>query len=629
METTIITCNKKQQEPRLMANIADEKVMQEAYRQNKDLYATIASKIYHNNYEDNLEHHADGSEYPEGKKRRKSCKSILLGILYGMGVASLAEKIGGTTDEARKILDGFFDEFPNIKKWIEKNEEFARKNGYVEDIWGRRRRLPDITLSKYEVKDDNQKTSFNPLFGASGEYKPYDSPLIKKYQKLCEECKWKKDFDKLREDAKKDGITILDNTGYISQAERQCTNSVIQGCLSGDVKIITKEFGIVNIKDVAGKDLTIWDGKEWSPCSVVKSGLKQKCIIHLNNGQEIVCSPDHMFLTKSITGKYVFKKCSELKKDSRLCINEVMPECDIFYKSIKYDKRTPNEHLYFLDDIDNDFLLGQFLGRIGSDGSIYYKNGRSHSLKMLFAEHEIDVKKYFDDRLPWKLSKNETDEYRKGVKRNQKMYSTQVYSDRLTKEVVDLDIKNKICNDIFENPKLLRGFISGFFDGDGSSKGNTIHLTLGKQKDFMSFCKQIQKALLLFGIRSRIRDYKNCYRIDLFLKDCTRFANSIGFINEEKQQLALNHDTVRDGHIYDHHLISKTVEITDEYIPMYDVCNTKNGYFVADGLIVHNSAASMSKRAMIKIYNDKEINDLGFKMLIAVHDRPFQITCRG
>lgn len=229
METTIIICNKKQQEPRLMADIADEKVMQEAYRQNKDLYATIASKIYHNNYEDNLEHHADGSEYPEGKKRRKSCKSILLGILYGMGVASLAEKIGGTTDEARKILDGFFDEFPNIKKWIEKNEEFARKNGYVEDIWGRRRRLPDITLSKYEVKDENQKTSFNPLFGASGEYKPSDSPLIKKYQKLCEECKWKKDFDKLREDAKKDGITILDNTGYISQAERQCTNSVIQG----------------------------------------------------------------------------------------------------------------------------------------------------------------------------------------------------------------------------------------------------------------------------------------------------------------------------------------------------------------------------------------------------------------
>ena len=209
--------------------IADEKTMQEAYRNEKDLYATIASKVYHNNYEDNLEHHADGTDFPDGKKRRKKCKQLLLGILYGMGVASIASSIGGTKEEAQEILDGFFNEFPNIKKWIEKNEEFARKYGYVEDVWGRRRRLPDIQLPKYEVQDENQKTSFNPLFGATGEYKPSDSPLIKKYQKLCEECKWKKDFDKLREDAKKDGITILDNTGYISQAERQCTNSVIQG----------------------------------------------------------------------------------------------------------------------------------------------------------------------------------------------------------------------------------------------------------------------------------------------------------------------------------------------------------------------------------------------------------------
>ena len=53
--------------------------MIEAYKQGKDLYAMIASKVYHNNYEDNLEHHADGSEYPDGKKRRKSVKGLLLG----------------------------------------------------------------------------------------------------------------------------------------------------------------------------------------------------------------------------------------------------------------------------------------------------------------------------------------------------------------------------------------------------------------------------------------------------------------------------------------------------------------------------------------------------------------------
>lgn len=200
-----------------------------AYEQGKDLYAMIASKVYHNNYEDNLEHHADGSDYPDGKKRRKSVKSLLLGITYGMGVASIAESIGGTVEEARTILDGFYNEFPNVKKWMDNSLESARKNGYAEDVWGRRRRLPDIQLPRYEVKDENQKTSFNPLFGAIGEYKPQDNPLIQQYKKLCEECKWKKDFDKLREQANKEGITIVDNTGYISQAERQCVNSCIQG----------------------------------------------------------------------------------------------------------------------------------------------------------------------------------------------------------------------------------------------------------------------------------------------------------------------------------------------------------------------------------------------------------------
>ena len=70
-----------QQEPRLLANYAQETNMINSYIADKDLYATIASGVYHNDYWDNREFHQDGTPNPEGKKRRGSCKSILLGEL--------------------------------------------------------------------------------------------------------------------------------------------------------------------------------------------------------------------------------------------------------------------------------------------------------------------------------------------------------------------------------------------------------------------------------------------------------------------------------------------------------------------------------------------------------------------
>lgn len=68
-----------QQEPRLLSQYSQDKDMINAYKQNKDLYATIASGIYKNGYWDNMEHNEDGSPNPEGKKRRSTCKTLLLG----------------------------------------------------------------------------------------------------------------------------------------------------------------------------------------------------------------------------------------------------------------------------------------------------------------------------------------------------------------------------------------------------------------------------------------------------------------------------------------------------------------------------------------------------------------------
>lgn len=203
-----------------------------AYKQGKDLYATIASGVYRNGYWDNMEHYEDGTPNPAGKKRRSSVKSLLLGIMYGRGVASIAEQIGGTIQEAQKIVDDFYAGFPKVKKWIDETYVNAKSYGYVEDMWGRRRRLTDIQLPKYEVfyKDETSNpTDFNPILGALNIVKREVNPKITKYEKLLCEAKDRKSVETIKENAKKEGVTINDNGGFISRAERQCVNARVQG----------------------------------------------------------------------------------------------------------------------------------------------------------------------------------------------------------------------------------------------------------------------------------------------------------------------------------------------------------------------------------------------------------------
>lgn len=244
-----------QQEPRLLANYAKETNMINAYAEGKDLYATIASGVYHNDYWDNMEFYKDGTPNPEGKKRRSSCKSILLGIMYGRGVASVAEQINCTVKEAQTIIDGFFNSFPKIKTWVNGTQEFAKKYGYVEDLWGRRRRLPDIQLPKFEVKFKdpklNNNSNFNPLIGSKGLVQNEIPAAIQLYTEKAYKCNGKKQIDELTTQAAKEGIVIKNNGGFISQAERQSVNARVQG----GAATMSKKAMIKVYKDQILKDL--------------------------------------------------------------------------------------------------------------------------------------------------------------------------------------------------------------------------------------------------------------------------------------------------------------------------------------------------------------------------------------
>lgn len=221
------------QEPRMLTCFSSDSRMLDAYMHNKDLYAIIAQQAFHNNYWDNMEHNEDGTPNPEGKKRRGIAKTLLLGIMYGRGAASIAEQIECSVPEAQKIIDNFFKSFPQVGEWINKTNTDAKKNGFVEDYWGRRRRLPDIMKPKYSItvigEDASLSANFNPILGTKGLVTGGGGTKQERWAEILSKCKGRKEYETIKENARKEDVLIVDNGAFIAQAERQCVNSRIQG----------------------------------------------------------------------------------------------------------------------------------------------------------------------------------------------------------------------------------------------------------------------------------------------------------------------------------------------------------------------------------------------------------------
>lgn len=224
-----------QQEPRCLAHMSQDHNMIDAYLHGKDLYATIASTLYNMPYDECLEFRPDGTLNPEGKERRSSVKSVLLGIMYGRGSSSIAEQMGITKKEAEKIVADFFKTFPKVADFVISTQQNAKDYGFVETAWGRKRRLPDMQLDKYELipTQSSNSANFNPLFD-DDEDDDFDEEYVPDeiYYKYCAlmDIAWgKKQKDKVKAQALEEGYKLIDNGGKIADAERQCVNSVIQG----------------------------------------------------------------------------------------------------------------------------------------------------------------------------------------------------------------------------------------------------------------------------------------------------------------------------------------------------------------------------------------------------------------
>lgn len=416
---------------------------------------------------------------------------------------------------------------------------------------------------------------------------------------------------------------------------------MIQGCLHGNATIQTKEFGFVKIKDVAGLTLHVWNGTDWVLGDIAYSGKKRKTIVTFGDGSQEICSPEHKFLTATSKGNELFKDAKDLKQSrycttpSRVIINKAyaasewrytLSECTMsMLKSSIHNARN-----VFLEDIPDSFARGVVLGRLASDGSIINDNkGEPRSVLWLVAEHERDIANELMGALGPLGAIYHTERVREN--RNEAVDRINLFSKSFAKEVSLLGVKHGIPQPVWGDTEMLRGFLRGMFDGDGGMMGNTIGISFGMQDDFSEYCADIQKALRLFGIRSRICKHSLGYRVYINRYDNQKFAERIGFMNSKKQVAALGATTVRDCHVFcDQVLVVSSVDITDEYIDMYDVCNTDCGYYMVDGYITHNTAADIYKISVARMFTWIKQNNLMGQVLITnmIHDEQLlEVNC--
>lgn len=216
--------------------LSNDEKMQQAFRDGKDIYSTVAALSFGKTYEECLEFNSDGTTNSAGKERRTQAKSIVLGILYGRSIPSIAEQLDCSIKKAQEIYDKVLASFTGLANFIEQSETQARENGYVETAWGRRRHIPDMQLPKYEFSYISNKGHYDPLAfdTTSVEVEP---KLVEKYTRAMDKARYAKDRSNVMYEARQEGIKIKDNTFKIAEAERQCVNSRVQGSAADITKL--------------------------------------------------------------------------------------------------------------------------------------------------------------------------------------------------------------------------------------------------------------------------------------------------------------------------------------------------------------------------------------------------------
>lgn len=154
----LLSADYSQIELRIVAAISGDPNMCEAFRQHKDIHTATASKVY------------GVAENEVTKEMRYKAKSVNFGIIYGQGAFGLADNLGISRTEAKEIIDNYKKEFPNIQRYMDEQVNFAKENGYVQTLAGRKRWLKDINSSNFTVRGYAERNAINsPIQGTAAD----------------------------------------------------------------------------------------------------------------------------------------------------------------------------------------------------------------------------------------------------------------------------------------------------------------------------------------------------------------------------------------------------------------------------------------------------------------------------
>lgn len=161
-------------ELRIMAHLSGDPHMIEAFRANQDIHAATAAKIYKEKLEDVT------------REQRSKAKTANFGIIYGISVFGLAERLGIDRKEAKELIDGYFENYPHVKEYMDSSIQAARQKGYIETVFRRRRYLPDINSRNAVVRGYAERNAINaPIQGSAADI--IKVAMIRIYRRFREE----------------------------------------------------------------------------------------------------------------------------------------------------------------------------------------------------------------------------------------------------------------------------------------------------------------------------------------------------------------------------------------------------------------------------------------------------------
>ena len=154
----LISADYSQIELRIVAAISGDVNMCEAFRTGKDIHTATAAKVF------------NVAETEVTKEMRYKAKSVNFGIIYGQGAFGLAENLKISRSEAKEIIDNYKKQFPNIQKYMDDTINFAKENGYVETLMGRKRWIKDINSANFTVRGYAERNAINsPIQGSAAD----------------------------------------------------------------------------------------------------------------------------------------------------------------------------------------------------------------------------------------------------------------------------------------------------------------------------------------------------------------------------------------------------------------------------------------------------------------------------